>query len=57
MIKSNRKSQLSGQVFIYILALVIIGGIIAYGYYAIASLKNRADQLAFIEFKNSLAEL
>lgn len=54
MIKSNRKSQLSGQVFIYILALVIIGGIIAYGYYAIASLKNRADQLAFIEFKNSI---
>lgn len=57
MINPNKKSQISSQIFIYIMAIIVVGGIIGYGYYAINSLKNRAEQLAFIEFKNRLESM
>ena len=52
--KSKKKSQISGEVFVYILGIVIVGGIIAYGYYAVTSLKNRAEEISYLEFKNNL---
>jgi len=50
MIKS-KKSQIYGQVFIYILLIVIFGSILVYGIYAIGQLLNRAEKVELERFK------
>src|SRR3989338_4136478 len=49
-----KKSQIQGQVFVYIMAIVILGGLLVYGYYAISQLRNKADEISFIDFKKNI---
>ena len=49
-----KKAQIQGQVFIYILTLIITGAILIYGYNAITSIKERADQVELVNFKTKL---
>jgi len=50
-----RKAQFAvGQIFIYILAIIIAGLIILYGYQAIAGFRTKAEEIALINFKTSI---
>jgi hypothetical protein len=46
-----RKSQIAGQVFIYIMAAVIFGLVMIYGYKAISTLVSRGNDVALIQFR------
>lgn len=47
------KSQV-GQIFIYVITIVLVGFLLFYGYNAITGFKDKADQVSYIQFKNSL---
>ncbi|MBI5880558.1 hypothetical protein HZB90_00335 [archaeon] len=49
-----RKAQVAGQVFIYILAIVVVGLIIAYGYSAIKGFTQKGEQVEYITLKTGL---
>ncbi|MBI1934905.1 hypothetical protein HYS31_00545 [Candidatus Woesearchaeota archaeon] len=49
-----KKSQLYGQVFIYILTLLIISFVLVYGYNAIRNFQDRAEQVSCLRFRNEL---
>ena len=51
-----KKAQIQGQVFIYILTLIITGMILLYGYNAITGISKRAEQVELVKFKNDLKE-
>ncbi|MFQ5475146.1 MAG: hypothetical protein ACE5DM_04885 [Candidatus Nanoarchaeia archaeon] len=48
-----KKAQMPGQIFVYILAIIVVGGIIAYGYTAIKDFSDRGEQVAFLSFKQA----
>ena len=48
------KGQMIGQVFIYIITLVLVSFLLFYGYRAISTFKEKADQVSYIQFKNDL---
>jgi hypothetical protein len=48
-----KKGQMPGQLFVYILAIIVVGGIIAYGYTAIKDFSDRGEQVAFLSFKQA----
>jgi len=50
----NKKAQVAGQVFIFILAAVLAILIIIYGFNAISGFIKRTDDIAFINFKTAL---
>lgn len=50
----RKKSQIAGQIFIWILALFILAIIVFYGYKAIASFMKRGEEVSFIQFENTL---
>ncbi len=50
----NKKGDITGQLFIFILALVLFGLILIYGYKAIKTFGEKGRETAFIEFKDSL---
>jgi len=52
--RSNKAQFSIGQVFVYILAIVVAGLIILYGYRAIASFKGQAEDIALVNFKTSI---
>ena len=49
-----RKAQLAGQIFIYIIAVVVVGLIILYGYSAIKSFSKRGEEVEYLTLKTSL---
>lgn len=49
-----KRAQISGQIFIYILAIIIAGLIILYGYRAVDDLIKRQRDVALINFKTEL---
>lgn len=49
-----KKSQVIGQIFIYILAIILIAFVLGYGYKTIAAFRQKTDQVSFIKFKNEL---
>ena len=49
-----KKSQVHGQIFVYILTVVLVSFILVYGYNAIKNLKNRAEQISCLKLKNDL---
>ncbi len=49
-----KKGQIQGQVFIYILTLIITGMILIYGYNAIKSINERAIQVELVNFKTTI---
>ncbi|MBI2660165.1 hypothetical protein HYX07_03310 [Candidatus Woesearchaeota archaeon] len=48
------KGQLYGQIFIYILTIILISFILVYGYNAVQNFKKRAEQVSCLKFKNDL---
>ena len=51
-----KKAQIHGQVFIYILTLIITAAILLYGYNAIKSISNKAELVEFVKFKNDIKQ-
>ena len=49
-----KKSQLYGQVFIYVLTIVLVSFILVYGYTTIQNFRQRAEQVACLKFQNDL---
>lgn len=49
-----RKGQLVGQVFIYILSIVIIAAILIYGYTAVSEFRERSQNVAKIKLQNDI---
>jgi len=49
-----KKAQLYGQIFVYILSLVLISFILIYGYNSIKNFKQKAEQVSCLKFKNDL---
>ncbi|HLG24944.1 MAG TPA: hypothetical protein VI564_08490 [Candidatus Nanoarchaeia archaeon] len=49
-----KKSQIYGQVFIYVLAMVLVAFILIYGYNAIQSFKGKADEVCMAKLKSDL---
>ena len=50
----SKKSQIMGQVFIFILAAALFILILTYGYKAIAGLSARSEEVALVEFQTGL---
>ncbi|MBI2656381.1 hypothetical protein HYX03_01425 [Candidatus Woesearchaeota archaeon] len=50
-----KQSQLYGQIFIYILTIILISFILVYGYNAVQNFKKRAEQVSCLKFKNDLS--
>ena len=48
------KGQIIGQVFIYLITLVLVSFLLFYGYRAISTFKEKTDQVSYIQFKNNL---
>jgi uncharacterized membrane protein len=48
------KAQLIGQVFIYVITIVIVSFVLLLGYNAITSFNEKANQVSFLQFKNDL---
>ena len=48
------KGQIIGQVFIYLITLVLVSFLLFYGYRAISTFKEKTDQISYIQFKNDL---
>ena len=51
----SRKSQLYGQIFIYVLTIVLVSFILVYGYNAIQNFRDRAEKVSCLKFKNDLS--
>lgn len=49
-----RKSQLYGQIFIYILTILLISFILIYGYNAITNFKGRTEQIVSLKLQEDL---
>ena len=53
-LRSPKKAQMIGQVFIFIIAAVVFILIITYGYRAISGFLQQSEQVTMIEFKEEL---
>ena len=49
-----KKGQIIGQIFIYILAIILIAFVLGYGYKTIAAFRQKTEQVSFIQFKTEL---
>jgi hypothetical protein len=49
-----RKGQIIGQVFIYILSVVIISAILIYGYTAVSEFRDRSQNVAKVKLQNDI---
>ena len=52
--RSSRKAQEAGQIFIYITAIVVVGFIIVYGYSAISKFTKRGQEVEYISLKTAM---
>jgi len=50
----GRKGQVAGQIFIYIIAIVVVGLIVAYGYSAIRGFSQRGEEVEYITLKTTI---
>ncbi len=50
----NKKSQIYGHIFIYILTIIIVAFILIYGYTAIQNFRDRTEQIVNIKFNNDM---
>jgi len=48
------KGQVIGQIFIYVITVVLVSVILFYGYNAITTFKDKAEKISFIQFKNDM---
>lgn len=51
---NQKKSQMVGQVFVYILTLLVIVFIFIFGYNAISTFKQKSCEIDIVDFKNKL---
>ena len=49
-----KKAQIAGQIFIYVIAVVVVGLIMAYGYSAIKSFGQRGEEVEYITLKTNI---
>ena len=49
-----KKSQIHGQIFIYILTIVLVSFILVYGYNAIKNIQINAQQVSCLKFRDDL---
>jgi len=49
-----KKAQQPGQIFMYILGIIVVSAIIVYGYKAISDFSEKGDEVAFLSFKQQL---
>lgn len=56
-----KKGQIAGQIFIYVIAVVVVGLILAYGYTAIKDFSKRGEEVEYItlktDFENSFKSI
>jgi len=52
-----KKSQMVGQVFIYIVTVVVVGIILLFGYNAIMTVKEKSDGVIISKFKSDVANM
>lgn len=52
--RKNRKAEVASQIFVYIIALVVVGMVIVFGYKAVKSFASRSDEVALIKFKTEV---
>jgi len=50
----TRRAQMMGQIFVFILALVIFSGVLLYGYRAIFTIQEGVEDAAFFSFSQEL---
>ncbi|MBT5021376.1 hypothetical protein HOK51_10160 [Candidatus Woesearchaeota archaeon] len=50
----NSRAQVAGQIFIYILAIIVVSMILLYGYKAIKGTSDNKEQIEFITLKTDL---
>ncbi|MBI2208021.1 fibronectin type III domain-containing protein [Candidatus Woesearchaeota archaeon] len=48
------KGQMIGQVFIYLVTLLLVSFLLFYGYRTISAFNEKTDQVSYIQFKNDL---
>jgi len=53
----GKKGQIAGQVFIYIMAVIVIGGIVVVGYNAIKNITGKSCDVEKITFKADMENL
>ncbi len=49
-----RKAQVAGQIFIYIIAIVVVGLIVVYGYSAIKDFRKKGEEVEHITLKTNM---
>jgi hypothetical protein len=49
-----KKAQMPSQIFIYILAVVLVTFILVYGYKAVVVFKGKSEQISYINFRTTL---
>ena len=54
--KEKKRAQIQTQIFVYVLATVIIGAILLYGYRSIAMMREKGEQIDLISFKTDILE-
>jgi hypothetical protein len=52
--KMNKKAQPASQIFTYIIAIVIVGVILIFGYSAVRTFVHRSDQITIVKFQKEL---
>jgi len=52
--KCHKRSQIIGQIFIYIVAIVLISFILVYGYKAIKMFQDKESRISYLQFKTDL---
>lgn len=50
----GRKGQIAGQIFIYAIAVVVVGLIIVYGYSAIKGFRDKGEEVEYITLKTNI---
>lgn len=54
MLLGRRNAQVAGQIFIYVIAVVVVGLIVAYGYSAIKGFGQRGEEVEYITLRTSI---
>ena len=49
-----KKGQIQAQIFVYILAMIVMALVLLYGYKSISTMKDRAKQVDLLSFKNDV---
>lgn len=52
--KKRKKGEITGQLFVFLLAIILFGLILIYGYKAVKTFGEKSKETAFIEFKENL---